>query len=164
MAFCDKAHVPWLVQYGLLVNVPLGNDSGSVNDRFAREHLVIANAHKFRTSAGFDIGAFSEQLFDTVIVDEAHHYPAETRKKIIVHFKNSKKVILTATPSHRGANIVGNSQMDQDTNYIAYQLSRPEAKAMRIICPLRDDDDLARPRFAGPTCLPSRHDSVLSDG
>ena len=67
-------------------------------------------------------GAFSDQLFDTVIVDEAHHYPAETWKKIIDHFKQRKKVFLTATPSHRGANI-GNSQMDQDTDYIAYQLS-----------------------------------------
>lgn len=133
---CQKDRVPWLVQNGLLVNAPLGDDSGRVNDRFAREHLVIANAHKFGTSAGFDIGAFSDQLFDTVIVDEAHHYPAETWRRIIDHFKDVKKVFLTATPSHRGINIVGNSQLDQDTNYVAYQLSRPEAEDMRIIRPL----------------------------
>ena len=47
-------------------------------------------------------------------------------------------MFLTATPSHRGANIVGNSQMDQDTDYIAYQLSRPEAEKSTV---LKDEVD-----------------------
>uniref|UniRef100_A0A914CG84 Helicase ATP-binding domain-containing protein n=1 Tax=Acrobeloides nanus TaxID=290746 RepID=A0A914CG84_9BILA len=76
-------------------------------------NLVIANAHKF-TREGNRIlmeikGADGKILklenpvsvfetFDTVIVDEAHHYPAKIWRLIIEEFKNKKIVFLTATP------------------------------------------------------------------
>ncbi|WBL20876.1 DEAD/DEAH box helicase [Zunongwangia sp. HRR-M8] len=39
-----------------------------------------------------------EELFDLVIVDEAHHSTAETWNKTIKYFKNAKKIFFTATP------------------------------------------------------------------
>lgn len=37
-------------------------------------------------------------LFDLVIVDEAHHSPAETWDLTIRYFKSAKKIFFTATP------------------------------------------------------------------
>lgn len=41
------------------------------------------------------------ELFDLVIVDEAHHAPARTWRAILEHFAAAKKVLLTATPVRR---------------------------------------------------------------
>ncbi|MGR6092278.1 DEAD/DEAH box helicase [Brevibacterium sp. CSND-B09] len=40
-------------------------------------------------------------LFDLVVVDEAHHAPARTWRAILDHFEEAKKVLLTATPKRR---------------------------------------------------------------
>jgi superfamily II DNA or RNA helicase len=40
-------------------------------------------------------------LFDLVIVDEAHHVPAPTWRAILDHFDGARKVLLTATPRRR---------------------------------------------------------------
>ncbi|MBN7384528.1 type III restriction enzyme res subunit [Mycobacteroides abscessus subsp. massiliense] len=40
-------------------------------------------------------------LFDLVIVDEAHHAPARTWRAILDHFDGARKVLLTATPRRR---------------------------------------------------------------
>ena len=42
-----------------------------------------------------------EDLFDLVIVDEAHHSPARTWRAILAHFSAAQKVLLTATPRRR---------------------------------------------------------------
>ncbi|MFS8172338.1 DEAD/DEAH box helicase [Vreelandella titanicae] len=42
-----------------------------------------------------------EDLFDLVLVDEAHHSPAKTWKSIIDAFPDAKKVLFTATPFRR---------------------------------------------------------------
>lgn len=40
-------------------------------------------------------------LFDLIIVDEAHHAPATTWKAILDHFESARSVLLTATPRRR---------------------------------------------------------------
>lgn len=40
-------------------------------------------------------------LFDLIIVDEAHHAPAETWRAVLDHFSDSRSVLLTATPRRR---------------------------------------------------------------
>lgn len=40
-------------------------------------------------------------LFDVLIVDEAHHAPATTWLAVIHHFAEAKKLLLTATPRRR---------------------------------------------------------------
>lgn len=40
-------------------------------------------------------------LFDLILVDEAHHVPAFTWSNIIKHFANAKKIFFTATPFRR---------------------------------------------------------------
>ena len=66
--------------------------------------LVIANAQKFGggdVNRGINIGSIDNNYFALVIVDEAHHYPAETWRRIVHHFK-AKIIFLTATPLNRG--------------------------------------------------------------
>lgn len=71
-------------------------------------NLVIANAHKFGATAHVNLDEIPQDSFDLVIVDEAHHYPAPTWRRIVDHFPNSKRVFLTATPLHKGAPILAN--------------------------------------------------------
>lgn len=44
------------------------------------------------------IPAPPEDLFDLVIVDEAHHSPARTWSAVLAHFSNAKQLLFTATP------------------------------------------------------------------
>jgi superfamily II DNA or RNA helicase len=43
----------------------------------------------------------SNDLFDLILVDEAHHAPAKTWKGILDYFINSKQILFTATPFRR---------------------------------------------------------------
>ena len=53
-------------------------------------------------SAGFENGIVPpEDLFDLVLVDEAHHRPADTWSAIVEKFGQAKKVFFTATPFRR---------------------------------------------------------------
>lgn len=90
-------------------------------------NLVIANAHKFGTTTNVDISRIPK-IFDFVIVDEAHHYPAHTWKRIIDHFSRSKKLFLTATPTHRNRPIIENQKAS-----ICYQLSRTDLVQQNIV-------------------------------
>lgn len=42
-----------------------------------------------------------QDLFDLIVVDEAHHMPARTWRSILEHFKHDHAVLLTATPRRR---------------------------------------------------------------
>lgn len=65
----------------------------------------------------------------------------ETWRRIVDHFKNAKKVFLTATPVYTCKNkiksIVGDDFVDQEDNYIAFKLLRNDAINNSII---RDTD------------------------
>lgn len=70
--------------------------------------LTITNTHKISDRAKVQVHHIPAELFDLVIVDEAHHYPAHTWKQLVDHFVQSKKIFLTATPEHRGEYILKN--------------------------------------------------------
>lgn len=96
----------------LLETVKVINASAQVKPRSG--NLVIVNAQKFSGASNSKLVYNNEEIipdvkkffakFDTLIVDEAHHYPAETWKNIVNAFrengeKSTKKIIfLTATP------------------------------------------------------------------
>ena len=103
---------------------------------FRRVNLVIANAHKFGPHSNVDLATIPRDLFDTVIVDEAHHYPAHTWKQIIDHFEQSaRRIFLTATPQHRGGPIFDDVKTldEQDRKYTAFKATRDECVADGII-------------------------------
>ena len=67
-----------------------------------QNHLMILNAHKL---ANIEEQKIPADIFDLVIIDEAHHYPAQTWKIPVDYFTNCKKLFLTATPFHKGKKI-----------------------------------------------------------
>jgi superfamily II DNA or RNA helicase len=67
--------------------------------------LVICNAHKFGETSNVNIEDISKDSFDLIIVDEGHHYPAETWKKIVEHF-DGQVLFMTATPFNNGKPIL----------------------------------------------------------
>ena len=88
--------------------------------------FIIANAQKFLE--GSWEGSLSSDLFQAVIVDEAHHFPAQTWLRIIEKFKrNAMVVFLTATPYRSDRKKV----VSQEN--VAYFLSLEEAREKRVI-------------------------------
>jgi len=96
----------------------------------SRADLVIVNAQKFTRTNRPEIilngnhGSIPTNIFDnfdTIIVDEAHHYPARTWSDIVQIFNNKKIIFLTATP---------NPGINLD---IIYQIPRAELERLQII-------------------------------
>lgn len=134
-AFCDRQR-NFLLQRGIIQEhqvrfiLPAGVTIESAADYFndsLNRHLVIANAHKFGTNSCITISEIQSDSYDLVIVDEAHHYPAETWKTIVDHFVNSRKLFLTATPYYKGELILGAGHEP------CFQLNRQTAVERNII-------------------------------
>ena len=99
-----------------------------INSYFNDYDLIIANAQKFGSNSRVSIDQIPNKDVDLVIVDEAHHYPADTWKTIIDHFENAKKIFLTATPTNGGKDILA----DQ-SSHLCYSLRRAELVLRGII-------------------------------
>ena len=99
--------------------------------------LVVVNAQKLGETSHIAISQIPP-IFDLIIVDEAHHFPAVTWRNIVAHFQNAKVLLMTATPYNKTACKLTQSK----TAYIldrqppAYQFSRVEAMRQRIIRPI----------------------------
>ena len=63
--------------------------------------LMVVNVHKIGGTSGVQIDAIRSDQYDLVIVDEAHHYPAKTWRQLVDHFRDARKLFLTATPLYR---------------------------------------------------------------
>ena len=63
-----------------------------------KSHVVLTNIQQFGTNADKWLTKFPDDFFDLIIVDEAHHGPAASWKRVIERFPNAKVANLTATP------------------------------------------------------------------
>ncbi len=61
-------------------------------------HFVVTNVQQLSTNTEKWLNQFPADYFDMIIVDEAHHSPAESWQKVAQHFPNAKIINLTATP------------------------------------------------------------------
>ncbi|XP_067023777.1 uncharacterized protein [Acropora muricata] len=100
--------------------------------RFLGEQdVVLANAQKFRGE--WEIG-LPNDVFRLVIVDEAHHYPAPTWRRIVEKFQQHALVVfVTATPYRMDRKFVVPDRA------FAYYLSLERAVERRIIRPTELD-------------------------
>jgi superfamily II DNA or RNA helicase len=107
-----------------------------------RYNLVIVNAQKFGGKSGSSLSSVKtiedrqkvrEQLqdFDTIIIDEAHHYPAKTWENIVNVFQGKMVVFLTATP-FRGS--LGNETSMKLLNSMemVYEISSSELEGKSV--------------------------------
>ncbi|MGN7511551.1 DEAD/DEAH box helicase [Aeromonas salmonicida] len=67
-------------------------------------HIVYSNIQKITSSRGNAlINRVPPDFFDLIIIDEAHHSPAQSWRDTLHHFSNSKILHVTGTP-YRGDN------------------------------------------------------------
>ena len=111
-----KAYGDFLIKCGVIEDTPtasqsvlptrrLINKSSEIREGMSSSVMVV-NAHKIGGQSTVKIEDIPPDGYDLVIVDEAHHYPAQTWKLLVDHFSNSQRLFLTATPEHRGKPIM----------------------------------------------------------
>ena len=110
--------------------IPLGRKVEKTSDivqEFLKQYdFIIANAQKFLEGSWEE--SLRDDLFQAVIVDEAHHFPAQTWWRIIEKFKSHAMVVfLTATPYRSDRKQV------VPMENVAYFLSLKEARDKGII-------------------------------
>lgn len=80
---------------------------GRVADWATVEPYDVVVAHPNSVSPShYETNSPSRDLFDLVVVDEAHHAPAKTWQAIIDHFENARRVLLTATPRRQDEHVL----------------------------------------------------------
>ena len=136
----DKSKLPFLIRTGIVpreyqarvLPTPLIIEETSevINEaRLQGREIVIANAQKF-LAADWDRDLDAD-LFRLVIVDEAHHHPATTWRRIVDKFRSPECPVFffTATPYRSD----GEDVLPRETSCIAYHLPLTEAVQGGII-------------------------------
>ena len=72
-------------------------DTGNVSV-CEESHIVITNVQQLATNLDKWLLKFSDDFFDLIIIDEAHHSAANSWKRVLEKFSSAKVVNLTATP------------------------------------------------------------------
>ena len=94
--------------------------------------IVLSNAHKFRERDGYsNYCDLPRDMFSMVIVDEAHHLPADLWEKILKTF-DAKFVLFTATPYRYDGKEITTDKALSIKGY-TYELKRDEAIPKKLI-------------------------------
>ena len=72
-------------------------DSGNVSTA-AKSHIVITNIQQLATNTDKWLAQFSNDFFDMIIIDEAHHSAADSWQRVLNRFPTAKIIHMTATP------------------------------------------------------------------
>ena len=73
--------------------------------------------------------------FDCIVLDEAHHVPADTYQKIMRYFTPKLWLGMTATPDKRDDNIEGRNVYEIFNYQIAYEIRLQQAMEENLLCP-----------------------------
>lgn len=98
---------------------------------------------------------YDKNAFDCIILDEAHHVPADTYQKVMKHFTPKLWLGMTATPDKRDDNIEGRNVYELFDHQIAYEIRLQQAMEENLLCPFHyfgitdlaiigDDEDASR--------------------
>lgn len=63
-----------------------------------KANIVITNIHQLSTNIDKWLTQFSDNFFDMIIIDEAHHSAADSWRKVLTRFPGAKVIYMTATP------------------------------------------------------------------
>ncbi|SEQ00664.1 Helicase conserved C-terminal domain-containing protein [Lachnospiraceae bacterium RM5] len=78
---------------------------------------------------------YDKNNFDCIILDEAHHVPADTYQKIMNHFTPKLWLGMTATPDKRDDNVEGRNVYELFNYQIAYEIRLQQAMEEDLLCP-----------------------------
>ena len=147
--FCgsaDSSKSCFLVERGIILEAeadsvcPSGHyiTHSSMIHQCRRDYFMVVNAHKIGGRSKVRIEDIPKANYDLVIVDEAHHYPADTWRLLVDHFENSRRLFITATPEHNGQRILPGYDP-------CYELARHKAIEIGIIRPIKFDEVQGEP-------------------
>ncbi len=78
--------------------------SGILYEHLEQSHIVYSNIHKLGSARdGGLINRVAPDFFDLIIIDEAHHAPAQSWGEVLAYFEGAKRLHVTGTP-FRGDN------------------------------------------------------------
>lgn len=79
-------------------------NSASLRQHLDHSNIIYSNIHQLSSNRESSlINNVPQDYFDLIIIDEAHHSPAESWIQLLSHFKSAKKLYVTGTP-FRGDN------------------------------------------------------------
>lgn len=78
---------------------------------------------------------YDKNAFDCIILDEAHHVPADTYQKIMRYFTPKLWLGMTATPDKRDDNVEGRNVYELFNHQIAYEIRLQQAMEENLLCP-----------------------------
>ena len=115
---------------------------------------------------------YDPKTFDCIVLDEAHHVPADTYQKVMKHFTPRLWLGMTATPDKRDDSIEGRNVYELFDYNIAYEIRLQQAMEDNLLCPFHyfgitdlsiigDDEDANRDFSMSGLC--ERGDGVEED-
>lgn len=78
---------------------------------------------------------YENDAFDCIVLDEAHHVPADTYQKVMKHFTPKLWLGMTATPDKRDDNVEGRNVYELFNYQIAYEIRLQQAMEENLLCP-----------------------------
>lgn len=78
---------------------------------------------------------YKPEEFDCIVLDEAHHVPADTYQKIMQHFNPKLWLGMTATPDKRDDHVEGRNVYEIFHYQIAYEIRLQQAMEENLLCP-----------------------------
>lgn len=81
-----------------------------------------------------NLKCFDPEEFDCVILDEAHHSPANTYQKIIDYFKPKLFLGMTATPNRRDEGNANRNVYEMFNYQIAHEIRLQKAMENKLLC------------------------------
>ncbi len=78
---------------------------------------------------------YDKTAFDCIVLDEAHHVPAQTYQKIMKHFTPRLWLGMTATPDKRDDHMEGRNVYELFGHQIAYEIRLQQAMEENLLCP-----------------------------
>ena len=165
-----KRDMPFLVKYGIvpseyqsrvLPQVYKVDDTKALRDDILKSsEIVLTNAQKWHSRERAIWEDLPGDIFSVVIVDEAHHLPALTWKRVVDKFNHAKVVFMTATPCRAdGQNI---TETFGGKIQLAHHLKRNDAIAQNIIRKVEFTELKPNsPAEGKPPSLPQIQQSIL---
>ncbi len=105
---------------------------GAGNDEYDKDYIFATVQTLSRDE---HLTMFDVDHFDCIVLDEAHHVPADTYQKIMNHFKPKLWLGMTATPDKRDDNIEGRNVYEIFNHQIAYEIRLQQAMEEDLLCP-----------------------------
>lgn len=105
---------------------------GAGNDEYDRDYIFATVQTLSRDE---HLHKFDANQFDCIVLDEAHHVPADTYQKIMNYFNPKLWLGMTATPDKRDDNIEGRNVYEIFNHQIAYEIRLQQAMEENLLCP-----------------------------